>query len=88
MPNATKNTIKVACVADVVALRLAEIAGSAGKYMSIAKGPMAVRRPNTIAFRANVGGICEIHHFVEAGLKCGHGGRVPGLGQASLCREI
>src|ERR1700732_2759740 len=64
MPNATKNTINVACVAEVEALRSAEIAGSAGKYMSIAKGPMAVRRPNTIAFRANVGGMSRDHRLL------------------------
>jgi hypothetical protein len=53
--------MSVAWVAEVEALRSAEIDGSAGKYMSIAKGPMAVRRPNTIAFRANVGGMNRVH---------------------------
>src|SRR3984957_20005555 len=64
MPNATKNAIRVACVAEVEALRPAEIAGSAGKYMSIAKGPMAVRRPNTIAFRTKVDGMSGDHQLL------------------------
>jgi hypothetical protein len=57
IPSATKKAINVACVAAVEASRWAEIAGSAGKYISIAKGPMAVRRPSTIAFRAKADGM-------------------------------
>src|SRR5271168_762429 len=57
IPNATKKATNVAWVAAVEASRCAEIAGSAGKYISIAKGPMAVRRPSTIAFRAKVVGM-------------------------------
>src|SRR5271155_835484 len=34
--------------------------------MSIAKAPIAVRRPNTIAFRAKVDGIEQILSFVKA----------------------
>jgi hypothetical protein len=68
MPNATKNAIRVACVAEVEALRAAEIAGSAGKYMSIAKGPMAVRRPNTIAFRTKVDGMSGDHQLLAVDL--------------------
>jgi hypothetical protein len=33
--------------------------------MSIAKGPMALRRPNTIAFRANVGGMSRDHRLLR-----------------------
>ena len=36
------------------------IRGSAGKYISMAKGPIALRRPTTIAFRAKLDGIGEI----------------------------
>src|SRR5271155_615511 len=68
MPNATKNAIKVACVAEVEALRPAEIAGSAGKYMSIAKGPMAGRRPNTIALRRKVDVMSGDHQLLAVDL--------------------
>src|SRR5260370_41214326 len=52
IPKAAKKAISVICVDAVEALRLAAIVGSAGRYMSIAKGPTAVSRPRTIAFLA------------------------------------
>src|SRR5271169_3947619 len=55
--NAAKKAINVAWVAPVEPTSSSDIAGSAGKYISIAKGPMAVRRPSTIAFRAKVVGM-------------------------------
>ena len=47
----------VICVAAVDAPRSAAIVGSAGRYMSIANGPMAQSRPRTIAFRAKLDGM-------------------------------
>ena len=48
-PSEMKNAIRLACTASVPAPRLRPISGSAGRYMSIANGPMAVSRPSTIA---------------------------------------
>ncbi len=48
------------CVAAIDAPRSAAIVGSAGRYMSIANGPMADSRPRTIALRAKPVDISEI----------------------------
>ena len=46
-----KNTVSVASTRCGSALRLRPIAGSAGRYMSIAKGPIAVNSPRIRAWR-------------------------------------
>src|ERR1700716_3654202 len=46
-----KNTVSVICVAAVVACRSAAIDGNAGRYMSMANGPMADSSPSTMALR-------------------------------------
>ena len=51
-PKATKNAIRVICTAEVGVLRSAAMVGSAGRYMSIAKGPTADNNPSTSAFLA------------------------------------
>jgi hypothetical protein len=47
---ARKNAVRVICVAAVDAFKSAAIDGNAGRYMSIANGPTADRRPSTTAF--------------------------------------
>jgi hypothetical protein len=46
-----KKAMSVICVADVEALRSSAIVGSAGRYMSIANGPIAEMSPSTTALR-------------------------------------
>src|SRR3954468_23305472 len=50
-----KNTVMLASAPSGLAPRLAATLGSDGRYMSIAKGPIAVSSPRTIALRANEG---------------------------------
>src|SRR3954469_25593676 len=45
-----KNAISVICVAAVDAFRSDAIVGRAGRYMSMANGPIALIRPRTTAF--------------------------------------
>ncbi len=51
MPSVTKDAIKLICTAPGVAWSASPIEGSAGRYMSIEKGPTAVMSPSTIAMR-------------------------------------
>src|SRR5580704_18067273 len=52
-PIVTRNATRLICTAFVPAPRLRPMAGKAGRYMSIAKGPTAVRRPRTSACRVS-----------------------------------
>ena len=49
-----KKAIRLPCTAASEALNSVAIEGSAGRYMSMAKGPTAANRPSTIAFRARL----------------------------------
>jgi len=49
-PMAMKNVIRLNCTAASLVPRLAPIEGRAGRYMSMAKGPIAVSKPRTTAF--------------------------------------
>ena len=53
MAKEMKNESRLSCTTPFSAARSLPIDGKAGRYMSIAKGPMADRRPRTIALRAN-----------------------------------
>jgi hypothetical protein len=53
MPRAMKKAIRLACTAPMEAPRLCPMEGRAGRYMSIAKGPMADSRPSTSAVPKN-----------------------------------
>ena len=52
IPKATKKAISVIWVAAVDAFRSDAMVGSAGRYMSIANGPIAASRPSVMALRA------------------------------------
>src|SRR3954447_8847760 len=49
-----KNNSRLICRAGVLAPRSEPIDGSAGRYMSMANGPMADNRPRTTAVRRNL----------------------------------
>jgi hypothetical protein len=51
MANDRKTTTRLICTASGLAPRSAPIVGRAGKYMSMAKGPIADIRPSTTAIR-------------------------------------
>src|SRR3546814_6832049 len=69
-----KNAVRLISTASGSAARLAPIDGSAGRYMSMANGPMAVSRPRISALRRNAGrGEAE----VDMGLVICWGRRAP-----------
>ena len=53
--NERKKISRLICTAAVPACRSAPIDGKAGRYMSIANGPIADNRPSTTAMRRNLG---------------------------------
>src|SRR5262249_7951284 len=62
-----KKINRLICTAAVLAFRSSPIDGRAGRYMSIAKGPTADKRPRITAVRRNLG--------VMTGLFRSHGRR-------------
>ena len=56
-PSAKKKAVRLACTAGTGAFRLAPICGSAGRYMSMAKGPMAESKPRMSTMRTATGSL-------------------------------
>jgi len=54
-PMARKKISRLIWTADVPALKSSPIDGSAGRYISMANGPIADNRPSTTAMRRNLG---------------------------------
>ena len=66
-PRARKKAVRLACTADTGAFRLAPICGSAGRYISMANGPMADSSPR-ISTRRKVEGAVEDEEDIGARL--------------------